>query len=241
MNHNKLDVLVFAVHPDDAELGCGGTILKLIDQGKKAGIVDLTRGELGSRGTPELRAEEAAAAARILGLHARENLGYRDGFFQNDAVHQEGIIRMIRHYQPEVVIGGAPFDRHPDHGRSSALVRDAVFYSGLARIETTHEGLPQQAWRPKRLFYYIQDHALTPNFVVDISPYWESKVLAMQAFGSQFYNPSYDAPETYISNRDFWQWLEGRAREMGHMTGATFGEGFISDRPLAVNSPLDLI
>lgn len=239
--NNKLDVLVFAVHPDDAELGCGGTILKLIDQGKKVGIVDLTRGELGSRGTPALRAEEAAAAAKILGIHVRENLGYRDGFFENNEQHQLGIIRAIRSYQPEVVIAGAPFDRHPDHGRSSTLVRDAAFYSGLAKIETEHDGLPQQAWRPKRLFYYIQDHYLTPSFVVDISPYWEEKVKAMQAFSSQFYNPAYDGPKTYISNQDFWHWLEGRAREMGHLTGATFGEGFISDRPLAVNSPLDLI
>ena len=240
MNH-KLDVLVFAVHPDDAELGCAGTILKLIAQGKKVGIVDLTRGELGSRGTPELRAEEAAAASRVLGIHVRENLGYRDGFFQNDEAHQRGIIRMIRKYRPEVVIAGAPFDRHPDHGRSSALVRDAAFYSGLAKIKTELDEDSQEAWRPKRLFYYIQDHPLTPDFVVDISPYWEGKLDAIRAFGSQFYNPDFDGPETYISNSDFWHWLEGRARNMGHMTGATFGEGFISDRPLAVNSPLDLV
>ncbi len=239
--NDKLDVLAFAVHPDDAELGCAGTLLKLVSEGKRIGIVDLTRGELGSRGTPELRMEEATAAARVLGLHARENLGYRDGFFRNDEEHQMGIIRMIRKYQPEVVLAGAPFDRHPDHGRSSELVRDAAFYSGLAQVKTETEEGPQTAWRPKRLFYYIQDHYLTPNFVIDISAHWETKLQAIRAFGSQFYNPEYDGPKTYISNQDFWHWLEGRARDMGHITGATFGEGFISDRPLAVASPLDLI
>lgn len=244
----KLDVLVFSVHPDDAELGCAGTILKLVAEGKKVGIVDLTQGELGSRGSAEIRAAEAAAAADILGISVRENLRLRDGFFQQDEDSQLRVIRAVRKYQPEIVIANAPSDRHPDHGRSSKLVRDAVFLAGLRRIQTFYEGAPQLHWRPKRTFFYIQDYLLIPDFVVDITPFWAKKREAIAAFESQFYSPnsSYveqpdDAPATYISTEAFWQYLEARARDMGHTVGADFGEGFISESPLAVRSVMDLL
>ncbi|MEL6652691.1 MAG: bacillithiol biosynthesis deacetylase BshB1 [Bacteroidota bacterium] len=238
----KLDLLVFAAHPDDAELACSGTIAKLVAEGKKVGIVDLTRGELGSRGTAELRDQEAMDSAKILGLAARENLRFRDGFFRNDEEHQLAIVRKIRQYQPEVVIANAPFDRHPDHGRGSNVVREAYFLSGLRMIETLGEdGNPQTAYRPKRLFYYIQDHHLEPSFVVDITPYYETKLASIKAFASQFYDPNSKEPETYISSKDFWDFLEARARHMGHLVGATYGEGFISDTPLKIDSPLSLV
>lgn len=241
----KLDVLVFASHPDDAELGCAGTILKLVHQGKKIGIVDLTRGELGSRGSAEIRDEEAHNAAQLMGLSVRQNLGFRDGFFQHDETHQLAIIRLIRAYQPEVVIGNAPIDRHPDHGRGSKLVRDACFYSGLIKVETHFEDQSQEPWRPKRTCFYIQDYSLEPDFVVDISAYFELKKQVIAAFQSQFNVPvKSDEPnetDTYISSPDFWHFLEGRSRNMGHMIGATFGEGFISEIPIELDSPLDLV
>lgn len=232
-----------APHPDDVELGCGGTIAKLIDQGRKVGVVDLTRGELGSRGSAEIRDQEAARAASILGLSVRENLAFRDGFFTNDEAHQLAIIQKIRKYQPEVLIAGAPEDRHPDHGRATKLIRDSAFLSGLIKIETELDGKKQEHWRPKRNFYFIQDYNLTPSFVVDISDYWEKKKQTVLAYSSQFFNPEYksDEPETYISNKGFWHFLEARARNMGHLVGAEFGEGFISETPLHINSPLDLI
>lgn len=238
----KLDVLFFAAHPDDVELGCGGTVLKLTQEGKKVGIIDLTRGELGSRGTPELREQEAAAAAKIMGVSVRENLAYRDGFFLNDEAHQLGIIRKIRQYQPEIVIGNAPYDRHPDHGRGAALVKEAYFKSGLQKIVTQDEaGQTQAHYRPKRFFHFIQDQYLDPSFVVDITPYMDQKMAAIRAYGSQFFNPQHGAPSTYISTEDFWHFLEARARDMGHRVGVTFGEGYIHDNPLKIASPLDLI
>jgi len=237
----KLDVLVFAVHPDDAELGCSGTILKMVAEGKKVGIIDLTRGELGSRGNAEIRAKEAAKAADILGLSARENLGFRDGFFVHDEAHQLAIIKVIRKYRPEIIFANAPSDRHPDHGRSSKLVRDAAFLSGLRRIETLHEGIAQEHWRPKRTFFYIQDYYLTPSFVVDISPYFEGKIASIRAYTSQFYNPESDEPQTYISSLAFWNFIEARARHVGHLVGVDFGEGFISETPLKIGDPLRLI
>ncbi|GAB4413544.1 MAG: bacillithiol biosynthesis deacetylase BshB1 [Bacteroidia bacterium] len=240
----KLDVLVFASHPDDAELGVAGTICKLTAAGKQVGIVDLTRGELGSRGSAALRDQEAAEAGRRMGLRVRENLAFRDGFFVQDEAHQLAIVRKVRQYRPDLVIANAPQDRHPDHGRGSKLVRDAVFLSGLRRIETTGaDGLAQEAWRPARTFFYIQDYHLTPSFVVDVTPYWAQKQEVIRAFGSQFFIPGQpgEEPQTYISNEDFWHFLEARARVLGHMIGATFGEGFISEQPLAVGSPLDLL
>lgn len=238
----KLDVLVFSVHPDDAELGCGGTICKLVAEGKRVGIIDLTRGELGTRGNAEIRAQEAAAASEVLQLHMRGNLGFRDGFFVQDEAHQLAIVEQVRLYRPEIVITNAPHDRHPDHGRASKLVRDAVFLAGLRKIPTTYQGQPQQAWRPGRLFYFIQDYYLEPNFVVDITPYFEQKQAAILAFKSQFHNPDNSKePETYISNSDFWHFLEARSRTMGHKIGVTHGEGFISEQPLKINDLMGLI
>ncbi|MEM6343554.1 MAG: bacillithiol biosynthesis deacetylase BshB1 [Bacteroidota bacterium] len=238
----KLDVLIFAAHPDDAELACSGTIAKLVSEGKKVGIVDLTRGELGSRGSAALRDQEAAASSKILGLSARENLRFRDGFFKNDEEHQIAVLKKIRKFRPDIVIGNAPFDRHPDHGRASSLIRESFFLSGLRRIETFDEGgKAQEAYRPKRIFYYIQDHHLEPSFVVDITPFYDAKLASIKAFASQFFDPNSKEPKTYISSKDFWDFLEARARHMGHLVGATFGEGFISDTPLKIASPLDLI
>ncbi|MEM6802495.1 MAG: bacillithiol biosynthesis deacetylase BshB1 [Bacteroidota bacterium] len=239
----KLDVLVFAAHPDDAELGCSGTIFKLIASGHSVGIIDLTRGQLGSRGSVELRNEEAAAASKIMGLAARENLDFEDGYFVQDKAHQEKIIRAIRKYTPEVVIANAPHDRHPDHGRGSRLVRDASFYSGLRKIETDLDGNAQEAWRPKKLFFYIQDHALEPDFVVDIEPYWAKKKEAILAFQSQFFDAENKSgePQTYISSKGFFDFLEARARDMGHRAGVLLGEGFISETPLLVKNPMELL
>ncbi|MEL6676050.1 MAG: bacillithiol biosynthesis deacetylase BshB1 [Bacteroidota bacterium] len=239
----KLDVLAFAAHPDDVELACSGTICKLVSEGKKVGVVDLTRGELGSRGSAELRDQEAAEAAKIMGLSVRENLRFRDGFFKNDEAHQLAIIRMIRRYQPELILINAPADRHPDHGRGSAVVRDAAFLSGLRKIETEWEGVSQQAWRPKRHYFYIQDQSLTPDFVVDITDFFEQKNKAIQAYSSQFFVPSTDRdePQTYISSQDFWHFLEARAREFGHRAGVRLGEGFISERPLLIRDITSLI
>jgi bacillithiol biosynthesis deacetylase BshB1 len=232
----KLDILAFGAHPDDVELGCSGTLLKMKAQGKKIGVVDLTRGELGSRGSASLRDQEAAAASKILGLDARENLRFRDGFFCNDEEHQLAIVRMIRKYQPEVVLCNANYDRHPDHGRGSIVVRDAAFLSGLIKIKTELDGQSQAEWRPKKVFQYIQDHLLFPSFVVDISDHIESKIASIQAYGSQFYNPNRKEgePETYISGIGFFEQVKARAREMGHLIGADHGEGFIAEKPLRV-------
>lgn len=238
----KLDVLVFSVHPDDAELGCSGTICKLISEGKKVGIIDLTRGELGTRGTPELRTQEAEAASKIMGIHVRENLGFRDGFFVHDEKHQHDIIQMVRKYQPQVVITNAPHDRHPDHGRASKLVRDAVFLSGLRKIETNDAGQSQEAWRPKRLFFFIQDYYLEPSFVIDITDFYQQKMKAISAFGSQFNSPDTSKePETYISNSNFWNFLEARSRTMGHKIGVTHGEGFIAESMIKIKDLMDLV
>mgnify|MGYP006265951709 CR=1 FL=1 len=237
----KLDVLVCAAHPDDAELSCGGTILKLTAKGKKVGILDLTRGELGTRGTPEIRAREATAAAEILGISDRRNAGLPDGFFQNSEVEQKTLIPFFRYFRPEVILCNAPSDRHPDHGRAAVLVKEAAFLSGLRMIATTWEGQPQQAWRPKKVFHYIQDQYHHPSFVVDITSFYEKKVEAVKAFSSQFHNPASQEPETYISSPTFLRYIEARAIAMGHHIQATYGEGFIAHTPLAVHSPLSLV
>lgn len=237
----KLDVLAFGAHPDDVELGCGGTMLKLKAQGKKTGVVDLTRGELGSRGSAEIRAEEAAVAANIMGVEIRENLGFRDGFFRNDEANQLAIIRVLRKYRPEVVLCNANFDRHPDHGRGFEVVREAAFLSGLRRIETELEGEKQAEWRPKRVFQYIQDHFLAPSFVVDVTEFMEGKMEAVQAYGTQFFNPEVklDAPQTYISSPSFMEQVRARAKEMGQLIGRRYGEGFIAERPVRLDDLLD--
>ncbi|TZF83805.1 bacillithiol biosynthesis deacetylase BshB1 [Pedobacter sp. BS3] len=238
----KLDILVFAAHPDDAELGCSGTILKHVALGKKVGIIDLTRGELGSRGTAETRDVEAADSARILGLAVRENLWMRDAFFRNDEEHQLQVIRKIRQYQPDIVLCNALEDRHPDHGRGGDLVNDAVFLSGLTKIVTDDEGQPQQAWRPRLLLQFIQDRYIKPDIIVDVTDFWQQKVASIQAFKTQFYNPEYDEPTaTYISSPEFMHIVEGRAREFGKNIGVTFGEGFTCRRQLGVSNLFELL
>lgn len=236
----KLDILVLAVHPDDAELGCSGTILKHIALGKKVGIIDFTRGELGTRGTAETRDTEAADSARILGLHARENLKFKDAFFENDEPHRLEVIRMIRKYQPEIVLSNALHDRHPDHKRAGDLSNDAVFLSGLLKIETFDEGVAQQPWRPRLLLQYVQDTYIQPDVIVDITPYMETKLESIRAFKTQFFNPEVDGPETYISSPEFFESAIGRAREFGKSIGATFGEGFTSRKLLGVDNLFDL-
>jgi len=236
----KLDILVIAVHPDDAELCCSGTILKHIALGKKVGIVDLTRGELGTRGTAETRDEEAADSAKILGLHVRENLRMRDGFFQNDEFHRLEVIKAIRKYQPEIILSNALEDRHPDHGRAGDLVHDSVFLSGLPKIETSIDGVKQEAHRPRLLLQFIQDRYLKPDIIMDISDHMDKKIESIKAFKTQFYNPDVDGLQTYISSPEFFETVIGRAREFGKSIGATFGEGFTSRKLLGVDNLFDL-
>lgn len=224
----KLDILAFAAHPDDVELSCSGTLLHHIAMGKKVGIVDLTRGELGTRGSAELRDEEAANSSKIMGLHARENLRMADGFFEDNKEHQLKIIEMIRKYQPDLVLANAINDRHIDHGRGAELLHKACFLSGLSKIETNN----LKAWRPKRVLHYIQDYFMQPDIVVDITPWFEKKKESIMAFSSQFYNPESKEPETPISSASFFQFLEARSREMGRLIGVEFGEGFVSKTPL---------
>jgi bacillithiol biosynthesis deacetylase BshB1 len=228
----KLDILVMAAHPDDAELSCSGTILKHIAAGKKVGIVDFTRGELGTRGTPEIRLQESADATKILGLHARENLGIRDGFFRNDEETQLKLIEIIRKYQPDIVLANALVDRHPDHSKGAQLAIDACFLSGLRQIKTGD----LSAWRPAQVYHYIQDRYIEPDFVVDISAHWDQKEAAIRAFKSQFFDPSSKEPASYISSPDFLNFIQARAMEMGHKIGVKYGEGFQSQKTLEVKS-----
>ena len=232
----KLDLLAFGVHPDDVELSCSGVLLVEKNNGKKTGIVDLTEGELGTRGTAETRYLEAADAARILGVDIRENLQLADGFFKNDEKHQRKVIQVIRKYKPEIVICNAPEDRHPDHGRSSSLVSDASFLSGLVKIETTDNGIGQEPWRPKYVLHYIQDRYLKPDFVVDISAVFEKKIEAIKAYKTQFYNPGIDGPETYISTPDFLDSVIYRYKMFGKMIGVKYAEGFISDKIIGIGN-----
>ncbi|SFC11235.1 bacillithiol biosynthesis deacetylase BshB1 [Parapedobacter composti] len=236
-NTGGLDILVLAVHPDDAELSCGGTILKHVAMGRKVGVVDLTRGELGTRGTPETREAEARDAGEILGLTVRENLAMRDGFFRNDEAHQLKIIEVIRRYRPEIVITNALHDRHPDHGRAGNLVNDAVFLAGLVKIATEEGGRPQLPHRPRLLLQFIQDYYIKPDIVVDVSDHWEQKVAAIKAFRSQFHNESYTEkePQTYISTPDFLRYIEARGREYGKYIGAKYAEGYTCRRLLGVD------
>ncbi|MNK04750.1 1D-myo-inositol 2-acetamido-2-deoxy-alpha-D-glucopyranoside deacetylase [compost metagenome] len=236
----KLDLLVLAVHPDDAELGCSGTIIKHIAQGKKVGIVDFTKGELGTRGTVETRAEESKNASSIMGIHARENIGIRDGFFKNDEEHQLEVVKMIRKYQPEIILTNALYDRHPDHGRASDLSNDAIFLSGLRKIETTVDGVAQQPWRPRLTLQYIQDTYIKPDIIIDISVQMEQKIEAIRAFKTQFDSPNENEPQTYISTPAFLQSVIARAREMGKNIGVEYGEGFTSRKLLGLDSLFDL-
>ncbi len=236
----KLDVMAIGAHPDDVELSCAGVLLVEKNNGKKTGIIDLTQGELGSRGTAETRKKEAADAAKILGVEIRENLGMDDGFFANDQAHQIKIIEAIRKYQPEIILCNAPQDRHPDHGRSAKLVSDAAFLSGLLKIETTADGLTQQHWRPKYVLHYIQDRFLQPNFVVDITDVFEKKLESIKAYATQFHNPAVDGPQTYISTPDFLDSIIYRSKMLGKMIGVKYAEGFISEKMIGIKS-LDVL
>jgi N-acetylglucosamine malate deacetylase 1 len=237
----KLDILVLAAHPDDAELGCGGTILKHLSMGHKVGVVDFTRGELGTRGTIETRQQEAANSARILGLSVRENLGLADGFFQNDKTSQISVIQAIRKYKPDIVLANAIYDRHSDHGRAAELAYESCFMAGLAKIETFDNGKPQVAWRPNSLYHYIQSQMLQPDFVVDISDHWEKKMEAIKAFKTQFYDPDSKEPETYLSKPAFLRMVESRGNEFGHAIGVKYGEGFTVRRVIGVKSLSDIL
>jgi bacillithiol biosynthesis deacetylase BshB1 len=226
----KLDILAFGVHPDDVELGCAGTLMAAIDQGKKVGIVDLTRGELGTRGTPTTRTQEAAAAAKIMGVDVRENLDMADGFFANDEAHQRKIISIIRKYQPDIILANAPEDRHPDHGRSAKLVSDAAFLSGLRKIETMLDGTAQEAWRPAYTFHYIQDRFIQPSFVIDITKYMDRKIEAVLAYGTQFNSADTSEPQTYISSPQFLETVKARALMLGKRIGVGYAEGYITEK-----------
>ena len=231
---DQLDIIAFGAHPDDVELSCGGTIAKEVSSGKKVGIVDLTRGELGTRGSADLRNKEAKQAASILGVSIRENLGFRDGFFKNDEAHQVEIIKILRKYRPKMVLCNAQTDRHIDHGRAASLVHDACFLSGLRKIETLVDDKPQKLWRPSQVYHYLQwnnDHC---DFVVDISEFINKKMKAILAYGSQFYDEKSKEPETPISSQQFLDTIQFRAADLGRMIGVAYAEGFTTQRQLAV-------
>ena len=222
----KLDLLVFAAHPDDAELACSGTIAAHIASGYKCGIVDLTKGEMGTRGNPELRVEEAEKSARILGLEVRENLGFADIKFLNDWEHQLEVIKMIRKYRPNIILANAIRDRHPDHGKGAELLQQAFFKSGLKKLKTQLDGEEQEAHRAKHLYHYIQNDYIEPSFIIDISDFWDKKINSIMAFKSQFYNPDNGEPATFISSSGFIESIEARAKELGHRIGVKYGEGY---------------
>lgn len=237
----KLDILAVGSHPDDVELSCAGTIAKEVDRGKKVGILDLTRGELGTRGSAETRYEEATEAAKILGVKMRHNLEFSDGFFQNNTAHQLEIIKVLRKYRPEIVLCNAVEDRHIDHAKGAKLVSDACFLSGLRKIETILDQEKQQAWRPKQVLHYIQWKNLEPDVVVDISGYMDKKMEAVMAYKTQFYDQNSKEPETPISSSNFLDSITYRARDLGRLINKDHAEGFTVDRYVAVDSVFDLI
>jgi len=237
----KLDILAIGAHPDDVELGCSATLAKEISRGKKVGILDLTHGELGTRGSAAIRDTEAAKAAEILGVDHRENLGFRDGFFINDEAHQMAVIRMIRKYQPEIVLCNAVQDRHIDHSKGSSLVSDACFLSGLRRIETKLDGLNQSEWRPKQVYHYIQWENLKPDFVVDVTGFVDQKIEAVKAYASQFYDPDSKEPVSPISSQNFLESIGYRARDLGRLIGTDYAEGYTVERFVAVDNLDQLI
>ena len=232
----KLDILAFGAHPDDVELGCSATIAKEVSLGKKVGIVDLTRGELGTRGSADLRDIEAAKAAEILGVQIRENLGFADGFFVNDKEHQLEIIKMIRKYRPEIVLCNAIDDRHIDHPKGSKVVSDACFLSGLVKIETELDGERQEKWRPKVVYHYIQWKNIEPDFVVDVTGFMDKKIASVMAYSSQFFDPSSKEPETPITSKNFTESVEYRAKDLGRLIGVDYAEGFTTERYVAVEN-----
>ena len=237
----KLDILAFGAHPDDVELGCGATIAKEIFLGKKIGIVDLTRGELGTRGSADLRDQEAVNAAKILGVSVRENLRFADGFFVNDKEHQLEIIKMIRKYQPEIVLCNAIDDRHIDHSKGSKLVSDACFLSGLTKIKTSLDGEQQDKWRPKQVYHYIQWKNIEPDFVVDVTGFVDEKIASVLAYSSQFYDPNSKEPETPITSKNFIDSINYRAKDLGRLIGVELAEGFTTERYVAVENLSKLI
>ncbi|MBW2938185.1 bacillithiol biosynthesis deacetylase BshB1 [Aureisphaera sp. CAU 1614] len=237
----KLDILAIGAHPDDVEMSCGATLAKEISFGKKVGILDLTRGELGTRGSAEIRDKEAQDAAKILGVSMRHNLEFADGFFENNLVTQLEVVKIIRKYRPEIVLCNAIDDRHIDHGKGSKLVSDACFLSGLRKIETYHEGNNQGAWRPKHVYHYIQWNELTPDFVVDVTGFMEKKLEAVFAYKSQFYDEESNEPETPISSKNTMDSLSYRNQNLGRLIGTEYAEGFTVERPVAVNTLEDLI
>ena len=239
---DKLDFLAFGAHPDDVELGCGATIAKLISQGKKVGIVDLTRGELGTRGSAEIRTKETKKASKILGISLRENMDFKDGFFRNDEEHQLKIIQVIRKYQPDFVFCNAPDDRHIDHPKGSQLIVEASFLSGLTKINTDDSsGNAQKQWRPKNIYHYIQWKNLDPDFIFDVSGFHNTKMNAVKCYSSQFYDPKSKEPETPISTKNFMDFVQSRANDFGRLIGVEHGEGFISNRKLGFSSFDELI
>ena len=239
---DKLDFLAFGAHPDDVELGCGATIAKLVSQGKKVGIVDLTRGELGTRGSAEIRTKETNEASKILGITIRENMDFKDGFFRNDEEHQLKIIQVIRKYQPDFVFCNAPDDRHIDHPKGSQLIVEASFLSGLTKINTDDSsGNPQKHWRPKNIYHYIQWKNLDPDFIFDVSGFHNTKMNAVKCYSSQFYDPKSKEPETPISTKNFLDFIQSRAVDFGRLIGVEHGEGFITNRKLGLTSFTELI
>jgi bacillithiol biosynthesis deacetylase BshB1 len=236
----KLDILAIGIHPDDVELSCAGTILKHIEQGKTVGILDLSLGELGTRGNAQIRTQEATKAAQILGVSVREQLDMADGFFENNETNQRKIIEVIRKYQPEIVLCNAINDRHPDHGRASKLTSDACFYSGLIKIETLHNDTKQNPWRPNALYHYIQDQFIKPDFVIDITKYNDKKMESILAYSSQFYDPNSKEPQTPISSKNFMEYINAKASVFGRAINVDYAEGFTVDRYIGVNSLFDL-
>ena len=232
----KLDILVFGAHPDDVELGCGGTVIKEVKAGKKVGIIDLTRGELGTRGTAETRTSETKLATEIMGVAVRENMDFKDGFFKDDEQHKLALIEKIRKYQPEIVITNAVSDRHPDHGRGSEITVDACFLAGLEKIETG-----QKVWRPKAVYHYIQFNNLTPDVVVDISAEMGEKLQAVKAYSTQFFNPKSEESETIISSQGFLDSVTYRGQDLGRQANCEYAEGFIVNQLLKVNSLLEIV
>ena len=232
----KLDILAFGAHPDDVELGCGGTLLAAVAQGKKVGIIDLTKGELGTRGNASIRLKEAQLASQIIGASVRENLGMADGFFENNKENQFAIIEMIRSYQPSIILCNAIDDRHPDHARAAQLVETASFLAGLSKVQSTHLGQPQTAWRPNQVFHYIQSKSMAPHFVLDISAFMDKKMEAILAHSSQFYDPQSKEPDTFISGVSFLEFIKSRAKELGHQIGVEYAEGFLTQKLLGMRN-----
>ncbi len=237
----KLDILAIGAHPDDVELGCGATVAKAVESGKKVGIIDLTRGELGTRGSAEIRDHEAKNAAKILGVTLRENLAFADAFFLNDKAHQIEIIKMIRKYQPDIVLCNAIDDRHIDHSKASKLVSDACFLSGLRKIETQIDNQTQEVWRPKLVYHYIQWKNIEPDFVVEVNDYIDKKIEAVMAYKSQFYNPNSNEPTSPIATKNFKESISYRARDLGRLINKDYAEGFTVERLAAVENLTDLI